>query len=156
MTASPETVTNGTTPAAAPTPPTVTRRTSLPEIEPEPSGTLDRFLVGLFVAIPFLAVLAAIPVAWGLGWLGWNDVVIALVFYVISGLGITIGFHRYFTHCSFKAKRPTEDRAGRRRHPGDRGPGDALGGRPPQAPQVLRQGRRPALAVAVRHRLSRR
>src|SRR3981081_3701348 len=31
------------------------------------------------------------------------------------------------------------------------GPGPALGGRPPPAPRVLRQGGRPALAVAVRH-----
>jgi stearoyl-CoA desaturase (Delta-9 desaturase) len=28
------------------------------------------------------------------------------VFYVVSGLGITVGFHRYFTHGSFKAARP--------------------------------------------------
>ena len=106
MTASPETetetVTNGTIPAAAPT---VTRRTPLPEIEADPSSTLDRFLVALFVAIPLLAVLAAIPLAWNLGWLGWHDVVIALVFYVISGMGISMGFHRYFTHSSFKANR---------------------------------------------------
>ncbi len=31
--------------------------------------------------------------------------VIALVFYVISGMGISMGFHRYFTHSSFKANR---------------------------------------------------
>jgi stearoyl-CoA desaturase (Delta-9 desaturase) len=60
--------------------------------------------LGAFVIIPFLAVLAAVPVAWG-GWLGWSDVIIGLVFYVVAGLGITVGFHRYFTHGSFKAKR---------------------------------------------------
>jgi stearoyl-CoA desaturase (delta-9 desaturase) len=32
--------------------------------------------------------------------------VIAVVFYVIAGLGISMGFHRYFTHGSFKAVRP--------------------------------------------------
>ncbi|MEH1016712.1 acyl-CoA desaturase [Micromonospora sp. CPCC 206060] len=57
-----------------------------------------------FVTIPFLALLAAVPVAWG-GWLGWTDVAIGLVWYVVSGLGITVGYHRYFTHGSFKAKR---------------------------------------------------
>ena len=57
-----------------------------------------------FVVVPFLAVLAAVPVAWGWG-LSWIDVAIALVFYLVSGLGITVGFHRYFTHGSFKAKR---------------------------------------------------
>jgi stearoyl-CoA desaturase (delta-9 desaturase) len=55
--------------------------------------------------VPFLAVLAAIPVAWGWG-LDWHDIVIAAVFYAISGHGITVGFHRYFTHGSFKAPRP--------------------------------------------------
>jgi len=60
--------------------------------------------LGAFVTVPFLALIAAVPVAWG-GWLGWTDVVIGLVFYVVAGLGITVGFHRYFTHGSFKAKR---------------------------------------------------
>ncbi len=58
----------------------------------------------VFVIVPFLAVVAAIPVAWGWG-LGWRDVVISGVFYLVSGLGITVGFHRYLTHGSFKAKR---------------------------------------------------
>jgi stearoyl-CoA desaturase (delta-9 desaturase) len=61
--------------------------------------------VHVFVIVPLLALLAAVPVAWGWG-LGWTDVVLALVFYVVSGLGITVGFHRYLTHGSFKAKRP--------------------------------------------------
>jgi stearoyl-CoA desaturase (Delta-9 desaturase) len=30
--------------------------------------------------------------------------VIALIFYWLSGLGVTVGYHRYFTHLSFKAK----------------------------------------------------
>ncbi|MER7888396.1 acyl-CoA desaturase [Micromonospora sp. NPDC094482] len=57
-----------------------------------------------FVVIPFVALIAAIPMAWG-GWLSWTDVGIAGFWYVISGLGITVGYHRYFTHGSFKAKR---------------------------------------------------
>jgi stearoyl-CoA desaturase (Delta-9 desaturase) len=61
--------------------------------------------VYVFVIVPLLALLAAVPFAWGWG-LGWTDVVLALVFYVISGLGITVGYHRYFTHGSFKANRP--------------------------------------------------
>ncbi|HEX6969288.1 MAG TPA: acyl-CoA desaturase [Micromonosporaceae bacterium] len=65
-------------------------------------GTL--IALWLFVVIPFLALLAAIPVAWG-GFLTWTDVSIGLVWYMISGLGVTVGFHRYFTHGSFKARR---------------------------------------------------
>ena len=61
--------------------------------------------VYVFVVIPLLALLLAIPAVWGWG-LGWVDVVLALVFYVITGLGVTVGYHRYFTHGSFKATRP--------------------------------------------------
>ena len=102
MTASPETVSTGTVPSPVPQ---VTRRTPLPEIEPEPTGPLAQFLVGVFVAVPLLALLAAIPLAaiWGL--ISWQDAVIGLVFYVVSGMGISMGFHRYFTHSSFKANR---------------------------------------------------
>jgi stearoyl-CoA desaturase (Delta-9 desaturase) len=55
--------------------------------------------------VPFLALVAAIPVAWGWG-LGWRDLAIAAVLYAVSGHGVTVGFHRYFTHGSFKANRP--------------------------------------------------
>jgi stearoyl-CoA desaturase (delta-9 desaturase) len=102
MTASPETVTPGIPATASPT---VTRRTPLPEIEPEPSGPLARWLVGAFVVVPLLALLAAVPLAWTAGLISWPDAVIGLVFYVISGMGISMGFHRHFTHSSFKANR---------------------------------------------------
>jgi len=79
----------------------------------EPSGTIgnekkqtwEQVALFLFIALPFVALLAAVPVAWGWG-LGWHDVVISLVMYTVAGLGITVGYHRYFTHGSFKAKRP--------------------------------------------------
>jgi len=63
-----------------------------------------RVTIGVFVVVPLLAVLAAIPVAWG-GWLSWVDVILAFVFYAITAIGITIGYHRYFTHGSFKTGR---------------------------------------------------
>ena len=62
-------------------------------------------LVGVFVAVPTLALLAAVPLAWGWG-LGWVDASLFAIFYAISGLGVTVGFHRYFTHGAFKANRP--------------------------------------------------
>jgi stearoyl-CoA desaturase (delta-9 desaturase) len=68
-------------------------------------GMAPQIAVYAFVILPLLALVAAIPFAWGWG-LRWSDVAIAAVFYVISGLGITVGFHRHFTHGSFKAKRP--------------------------------------------------
>jgi stearoyl-CoA desaturase (delta-9 desaturase) len=65
----------------------------------------EQYTVAVFVIIPFLALLAAVPFAWGWG-LGWADVGIAAGFYVVSALGVTVGYHRYFTHGSFKAQRP--------------------------------------------------
>jgi stearoyl-CoA desaturase (delta-9 desaturase) len=64
----------------------------------------EQFALYTFVIVPFLAFAAAIPVAWGWG-LGWTDIALFLVFYIVSGLGITVGYHRYFTHGSFKANR---------------------------------------------------
>jgi stearoyl-CoA desaturase (Delta-9 desaturase) len=81
------------------------RQAALSDFDPEPKGVGARVLVAVFVAVPLLAVLAAVPLAWGWG-LGWHDIVIGGVFYAVSGLGITVGFHRYFTHRSFKAARP--------------------------------------------------
>jgi len=58
-----------------------------------------------FVVVPFLALAAAVPALWGWG-LTWVDVALAVVFYVVTVLGVTVGFHRHFTHGSFKAVRP--------------------------------------------------
>jgi len=92
--------------APRPAQPTVPPRPAArPDYEDEKASMAQQVALALFVGIPFLAVLAAIPVAWGWG-LGWHDVIIGLVFYVISGLGITVGYHRYFTHSSFKASKP--------------------------------------------------
>ncbi|KAA2255638.1 acyl-CoA desaturase [Solihabitans fulvus] len=67
-------------------------------------GLASQIAVYVFVIVPFLALIASIPFAWGWG-LSWLDVGLAVVFYGISGLGVTVGYHRYFTHGSFKAKR---------------------------------------------------
>jgi stearoyl-CoA desaturase (Delta-9 desaturase) len=72
----------------------------------ETKAKWEQWALLAFIIIPFLAIMAAIPVAWAFGWIGWSDVIIGLVFYVTAGFGITVGFHRYFTHGAFKAKRP--------------------------------------------------
>jgi stearoyl-CoA desaturase (delta-9 desaturase) len=64
----------------------------------------EQLLVKVFVALPLLALLAAVPLAWGWG-LSWTDIGLAVFFYFLSGLGITVGFHRHFTHRAFKATR---------------------------------------------------
>jgi stearoyl-CoA desaturase (delta-9 desaturase) len=75
-----------------------------PLIEPERVPRLTIVVMAVVVAVPFLALLAAVPIAWGWG-LSWLDLTLALVFYFVSGWGVTVGFHRYFTHGGFKAAR---------------------------------------------------
>jgi stearoyl-CoA desaturase (delta-9 desaturase) len=70
----------------------------------ETKGFAEQFALGSFIVLPFLALLAAVPVAWGWG-LGWHDVVIMVVMYFTACHGVTVGFHRFFTHGSFKANR---------------------------------------------------
>jgi stearoyl-CoA desaturase (Delta-9 desaturase) len=57
------------------------------------------------ISTPFAALIAAVPLLWG-RWISWRDVVIAAVMYAITGHGVTVGFHRYFTHRGFKTSRP--------------------------------------------------
>jgi stearoyl-CoA desaturase (delta-9 desaturase) len=64
----------------------------------------EQVTLAIFIAVPFLALVAAVPMAWG-GWLGWSDVVIAVLMYFLTGHGITVGFHRLFTHKSYKPNR---------------------------------------------------
>jgi stearoyl-CoA desaturase (delta-9 desaturase) len=69
---------------------------------PEPRWATAVVAIG--VTVPFLALAVSVPVAWGWG-LSWRDVAIAAAFYMVSGFGVTVGFHRYFTHGGFKAGR---------------------------------------------------
>jgi len=107
------------TTASTTTPATLTGPTTVasPEVRPPVTGgesqfddvqhtLLDRTMLFLFIVVPFLAVLTAVPMAFRWHLVSWVDLTIALVMYVVSGLGITVGFHRYFTHGSFKTTRP--------------------------------------------------
>ena len=71
------------------------------DVQPVANETLDRIATGAITVIP---VLALGVVAWQL-WqelLGWSDLIVFAIMYVVTGLGITVGFHRLFTHRSFK------------------------------------------------------
>ncbi|RZT88889.1 stearoyl-CoA desaturase (delta-9 desaturase) [Pseudonocardia sediminis] len=60
--------------------------------------------VYVFAAVPALALVAAVPLAWGWG-LSLLDAGMAVGLYVVSMLGVTVGFHRLFTHRAFTANR---------------------------------------------------
>ncbi|MDQ0380659.1 acyl-CoA desaturase [Amycolatopsis thermophila] len=65
----------------------------------------EMVIIRAFLIIPFAALIAAVPLFWGWG-LSWLDLAVAAGFYTVSTLGITIGYHRYFTHGAFRANRP--------------------------------------------------
>jgi stearoyl-CoA desaturase (delta-9 desaturase) len=88
-----------------PQPEAPARQGPLPDIAEEPNSGLHRFAVAIFTGVPMAALVAAIPLAWIWGFLNWQTALVALAFYLFSGLGIAMGFHRYFTHGSFKATR---------------------------------------------------
>jgi stearoyl-CoA desaturase (delta-9 desaturase) len=103
MTPSPTAVATTPAGAAAGQPPAGVQGPE-PMLDSARKGLVEQGALLFFISVPFLALLAAVPVAWGRG-LSWVDVVLAVVTYLASGLGITVGFHRYFTHGSFKARR---------------------------------------------------
>jgi len=78
--------------------------TTIPLVEGRKS-VLEQSLVIAFMIIPVVALVAAVALTWGWG-ITLLDVVIATIAYFGTGLGVTVGFHRHFTHKSFKATRP--------------------------------------------------
>jgi stearoyl-CoA desaturase (delta-9 desaturase) len=57
------------------------------------------------VVIPFAATLFAVVLAWG-HYLHLYDLVLFAVLFVLTGFGITIGFHRLLTHRAFETYAP--------------------------------------------------
>ncbi|MGY1814270.1 acyl-CoA desaturase [Blastococcus sp. SYSU D00820] len=68
-------------------------------------STLEIVTLYVVVLVPFLALAAIVPAVWGWG-LSWLDVGLAVGFYYLTLLGVTVGYHRHFTHGSFRAVRP--------------------------------------------------
>ena len=56
------------------------------------------------VVLPFAGLVAAAALLWGWGF-GWVELGLLLGMYVLTALGITVGFHRLFTHRAFQTSR---------------------------------------------------
>jgi stearoyl-CoA desaturase (delta-9 desaturase) len=83
---------------------TATARERLDDVEPCAHETRDRIITGTVTALPFLCLGL---VGWQL-WqrlLGWSDLAVFGIMYAVTGLGVTVGFHRLFTHRAFKTTR---------------------------------------------------
>ena len=66
---------------------------------------IQRRITLILTILPPAAVIAAIVSLWGTG-ITRTDFGIMIGFYVFTGLGITLGYHRLFTHRSFRAVKP--------------------------------------------------
>jgi stearoyl-CoA desaturase (Delta-9 desaturase) len=60
-------------------------------------------VMSLIVAVPFAGLVAAVWLLWGHG-VGFAYVGLAAFFYLLTGFGVTAGFHRCLTHRSFTAR----------------------------------------------------
>jgi stearoyl-CoA desaturase (delta-9 desaturase) len=82
---------------------------SRPPTEADTAGArpprLQILLTAALVLGPLVALTLALVRLWGHG-IHLRDLVLAVALYVVTGFGVTIGFHRLFTHRSFIASRP--------------------------------------------------
>jgi stearoyl-CoA desaturase (delta-9 desaturase) len=76
----------------------------VPESIPLTNDGRERVVQATSVGAPLLAVAVAVWLAWGSA-LYWYDIAVFGVMYVLTGIGITLGYHRLFTHRSFKTTR---------------------------------------------------
>jgi stearoyl-CoA desaturase (delta-9 desaturase) len=74
------------------------------EVEPVLHETRDRIITGIVTGAPFVALGFVCWQVWA-DLLHWSDVWVFAIMYVLSGLGVTVGFHRHLTHRSFKTYR---------------------------------------------------
>ena len=63
---------------------------------------LSRVITLVAVIVPFVGVASAMNLLWGVA-LRPIDLVVLAGMYLVCGVGITVGFHRLFSHRSFKA-----------------------------------------------------
>jgi stearoyl-CoA desaturase (delta-9 desaturase) len=61
----------------------------------------------LTVILPPLVIAAAIVIFWN-DIVGVHDLALMLVMYLLTGFGVTVGFHRMLTHRAFRTSKPVE------------------------------------------------
>src|ERR1019366_5867400 len=71
-------------------------------VTPVTQRRVQVIVTALIVIVPFAGLAVAVAMLWGHG-IGLTDVLLAVGFYLITGFGVTVGFHRLLTHRSFTA-----------------------------------------------------
>jgi stearoyl-CoA desaturase (delta-9 desaturase) len=72
---------------------------------PAAGSLVDRIANVTVTVAPLVLIVVAALESWG-GLLVWQDIVIFFATLIPFGFGITVGFHRLFTHRAFKTTRP--------------------------------------------------
>jgi stearoyl-CoA desaturase (Delta-9 desaturase) len=83
-------------------------RVQAPERSREPlrsGGGVQQASATALICLPLVGVVYAVIRFWGHG-IGWLDLSLAIGLYLLTGHGLAVGFHRLFTHGSFRAARP--------------------------------------------------
>ena len=70
------------------------------DVQPVANETRDRLITGTITVVPFVALVIGVWLAWHSVFF-WSDLIVFLILYTLTALGITVGFHRLFTHRSF-------------------------------------------------------
>ena len=65
--------------------------------------TIQLTVTAVLVVGPLAGLVAAVWLLWGRG-VGYADLGLAAFFYLLTGFGVTVGFHRLLTHRSFTAR----------------------------------------------------
>jgi stearoyl-CoA desaturase (Delta-9 desaturase) len=73
------------------------------------SGTsrISQIVTLVAVVVPPLGLGSAMGLLWGVAF-HWADIALFAGLYVVCAFGITVGFHRYFTHRGFEARAPVK------------------------------------------------
>ncbi|MEO9119812.1 MAG: acyl-CoA desaturase [Solirubrobacteraceae bacterium] len=71
------------------------------DVEPIQSERRDRIITGIVTALPVISLAFVVWQLWD-SFLGWNDIFVFMVMYALTGIGVTVGFHRLFTHRAFR------------------------------------------------------
>jgi len=74
------------------------------EAKLEPISATQRVISLTFMIGPFLGLLGAVVLSWGWGFT-WVELTLLASMYILTALGITVGYHRLFTHRSFETNR---------------------------------------------------
>jgi stearoyl-CoA desaturase (delta-9 desaturase) len=88
-------------------PPADNVETEFPAVLDKPkelASVRDKLVTLLFVIAPFAGLVAAIIMMWGRGF-SLLYLILMGAMYVVTALGITVGYHRLFTHRSFETSR---------------------------------------------------